>query len=292
MTEHPFDYAEAFTCNQGLVSTDEQIILQKAKVAIAGVGGVGASHLLTLTRLGIGQFTISDPDTFELRNFNRQAGATMQTIGRPKVDVMAEMARAINPELNILTSIKGVNPSNIREFLNGSDVVIDGLDFFEIEARRMLFREARACGLNVVTCGPLGFGVALLVFGPQGPSFDEFMAIDDSQDELEKLLRFAVGLAPAGLHIPYIDAKQINLKEHRGPSSMTAINLCAAVASSEVLRILLRRESPLCVPRYAQFDPYRRLYRTGTLWWGNRNPIQQLKLWYIKNRLLRIVSKR
>lgn len=59
-------------------------------------------------------------------------------------------------------------------------------------------------------------------------------------------VRFAVGLAPAGLHLPYIDREQIKLKEHRGPSSMTAINLCAAVASSEVLTILLKRKSALC----------------------------------------------
>ncbi len=39
------------------------------------MGGVGGVHLMTLARLGIGKFTIADPDTFELANFNRQYGA-------------------------------------------------------------------------------------------------------------------------------------------------------------------------------------------------------------------------
>ena len=87
-----FSYHEAFSRNLGLVCASEQKDLRNARVAIPGLGGVGGSHLQALARMGVGAFHLADPDQFELVNFNRQAGASIQTVGRPKVDVMAETA--------------------------------------------------------------------------------------------------------------------------------------------------------------------------------------------------------
>jgi len=67
-----FNYEQAFSRNVGWVTRDEQHRLRGKRVAIAGLGGVGGSHLLTLTRLGIGAFHIADFDTFAIENFNRQ----------------------------------------------------------------------------------------------------------------------------------------------------------------------------------------------------------------------------
>ena len=80
MTE-AFSYGQAFSRNIGWVTREEQQTLRRKTVAIAGMGGVGGSHLLTLTRLGVGRFHIADLDTFELANFNRQAGAMLSTTG-------------------------------------------------------------------------------------------------------------------------------------------------------------------------------------------------------------------
>jgi tRNA A37 threonylcarbamoyladenosine dehydratase len=74
-----FDYDQAFDRNIGWLSAAEQREFRHCKVAIAGCGGVGGAHLLTLARLGIGRFAIADADTFELANFNRQVGATVPT---------------------------------------------------------------------------------------------------------------------------------------------------------------------------------------------------------------------
>src|SRR6185295_15972138 len=93
-----FSYAQAFTRNLGLVSSQEQERLRRACVALPGLGGVGGAHLQALARIGIGAFRLADPDTFELANFNRQLGASMSSIGRGKAEVMAEIARDINPE--------------------------------------------------------------------------------------------------------------------------------------------------------------------------------------------------
>ena len=71
-TTSPFNYDKAFSRNIGWVTQDEQARLRSARIAIAGLGGVGGAHLLTLARLGIARFVISDFDEFDLHNMNRQ----------------------------------------------------------------------------------------------------------------------------------------------------------------------------------------------------------------------------
>ena len=66
-----FSYAEAFDRNLGWFTEPEQQSLRAKKIAIAGMGGVGGIHLLTLARLGIANFHIADLDRFETANFNR-----------------------------------------------------------------------------------------------------------------------------------------------------------------------------------------------------------------------------
>ena len=102
-----FSYDEAFSRNIGWVTRAEQQALRGKCVAIAGLGGVGGVHLLTLARLGIGRFRIADFDAFDLANFNRQVGAGMSTLGQRKTDVLARMARDVNPEVEIVAPKPG-----------------------------------------------------------------------------------------------------------------------------------------------------------------------------------------
>src|SRR5437016_6347985 len=106
-------YHEAFARNLGIINESEQEKLRNSRVAIAGMGGVGGIHLVTLARMGIGHFHIADFDEFEMANMNRQYGATRNTLGRKKVDVMKEIAKSINPEIEIETFSEGINENNI-----------------------------------------------------------------------------------------------------------------------------------------------------------------------------------
>ncbi|MGC2049123.1 MAG: ThiF family adenylyltransferase [Gallionella sp.] len=117
-----FDYKSAFSRNIGWLTQNEQDRLRNSRIAIAGMGGVGGIHLVTLARLGVGKFSIADFDTFDLVNFNRQAGANIRTLGQEKAKVMAEQARDINPELDIRVLPDGVNEQNLDDFLNGVDL--------------------------------------------------------------------------------------------------------------------------------------------------------------------------
>ena len=282
--ESSWSYHEAFSRNLGLISEEEQEKLRNSRVAIVGMGGVGGVHLATLARLGIGKFTIADPDTFELANMNRQYGARTDTLGQPKADVMAEEARRINPDVELRTFSEPIRPETIADFLDEADLFVDGIDFFSIETRRRLFRQAAANGIFSVTAGPMGFSTGWLVFDPAGMSFDRYFDLNDHQTRLEQLVAFAVGVTPALLQRPYIDLNQISLTEQRGPSAGLACQLCAGVVAAEAVKILLNRGGVRPAPFYSQFDAYRGRLKHGRLWLANRHPLQLLKRWWLLRR--------
>src|SRR3954468_13434926 len=206
-----FSYEQAFDRNLGWVSESEQQLLRSKRVAIAGLGGVGGAHLMALARLGIGRFTLADSDHFELHNFNRQVGANVHSIGRPKIDVMAEMALGINPELDLVRFGHGVNASTAAEFLEGADLYIDGLDFFVLDERQRIFNLCTERGIPAITAAPLGMGAALLVFLPGQMTFEEYFQMG-SRSRAEKAARFLVGLSPSMLQMGYlVDPSRVDL---------------------------------------------------------------------------------
>lgn len=282
-----FDYSSAFSRNIGWVTEAEQVQLKNSRVAIAGLGGVGGVHLLTLARLGIGKFNIADFDVFDLVNFNRQVGATMSSLDRPKIDVLTEMLRDINPDIELCVFPDGVQPDNIDTFLKGVDVYVDGLDFFVFNARRQTFSACEKLGIPVVTAAPLGLGTALLVFGPGGMSFEDYFGFAGcNDDEFEMAIRFLVGLSPGMLQRGYVaDMSRVNLGERRGPSSIAACQLCAGVAAVETLKLLLNRGGVKLAPWGSQFDAYQmryiRTWRPG----GYKNPLQRLMHYLVRSQL-------
>ncbi len=270
-----FDYDTAFSRNLGWVTRDEQQVLRNNRVAIAGLGGVGGLHLLTLARLGIGKFRLAEFDRYDLANFNRQVGASMPTLGLCKLDVMAQMARDIDPELEIATFDGGVDAGNVADFLDGVDVFVDGLDFFAFATRELVFGACHARGIPAVTAAPLGMGAALLNFLPGRMSFADYFGLAQCE-ESEKPLRFLLGLAPAMLHRRYLaDRTFVDLRAGRGPSTAMACEVCAGVAGAETLKILLRRGDVVAAPRGVQFDAYRNKVVHTWRPWGWRNPLQR-----------------
>ncbi|XHS77538.1 ThiF family adenylyltransferase [Burkholderiaceae bacterium UC74_6] len=277
-----FDYGRAFSRNIGWVTRDEQNRLRNARVAIAGMGGVGGIHMQTLARLGIGAFHIADFDDFSVHNFNRQVGAFMSTVGRPKSDVLAEMTRDINPEAQIKIFADGVTAENLDEFLKDVDVYVDGVDFFCLPARRMIFKACYERGIPALTAAPLGMGVALLYFKPGGMSFEDYFRVE-GHDEQEQYARFAAGLSPAMLQRQYlVDPSGVSFAEKRGPSTMMSCNLCAGVMGTSVLKVLLGRGPLRAAPWSLQFDAYQQRFRYAWRPFGNANPLQQLLLMFVR----------
>ncbi len=286
----PFDLA--FDRNLGWVTDWEQLALRAKTVAIAGMGGVGGAHLLTLARLGIGCFAIADFDTFEFANFNRQVGAMLATVGRPKALVLEEMARAINPELRIHRFDAGVAADTVDAFLDGADLFVDGLDFFEIGIRRQLFARCRERGIPAVTAAPIGMGVGYLVFTPEGMSFERYFRFEGQAPE-EQFLRFLMGLVPRGLHRRYlVDPGRINLAARKGPSTAAAVQLCAGVTAVAAVKLLLGRGGVKPAPWHHQFDAYLDRLAVTRLPFGLGGPVQRVKLALARRALGRATGTR
>ena len=119
-------------------------------------------------------------------------------------------------------------------------------------------------------------GAALMVFMPGAMTFEEYFGWEGTSDD-EKALRFAIGLAPAFLHRTYlIDPRAVDLAARRGPSTGMACQICAGVAATAALKLLLKRGKVLAAPHGVQFDAYRNklahTWRPG----GHRNPLQRL----------------
>jgi molybdopterin/thiamine biosynthesis adenylyltransferase len=274
-----FDSEIAFSRTLGIVTPAEMRSLGQKTIAIAGLGGVGGSHLLTLTRLGIGGFHLADFDTFSLENFNRQAGANLETIGREKIQVMEEYARRINPDLRIKPFPEGVTADNLGAFLTGVDVYVDSLDYFAFDIRAKVFDACYERGIPVVCAGPIGMGVALLNFLPGKMNFREYFDWKDDDSEVTKAIKFLVGLAPSLPHRhSLVDQRYVDLRAHKGPSTPMACELCAGFAGTEVLKILLKRGKVRAVPHSLHFDAYVEKFYSTRIWFGNRNPWQKLKI--------------
>lgn len=291
-----FDYREAFSRNIGWVTEQEQQKLKDSKVAIGGLGGVGGDHAIVCARLGISHFHISDLDDYDVANFNRQAGACMATVGRPKAEVMEETLTGINPEASVVNFKEGINDENLEAFLDGVDVYIDSLDIFALEIRRKVFRRCYEKGIPTITAAPMGMGTAMLCFKPGQMTFDEYFAIVDPKPDAteqeqqqifsDNIMRFVVGVSPSVQQRHYLmDRSSVNFFHQKVPSTCMGISLAAGVLCTNVLKLLLNRGEVIHAPRGLHFDAYRnKLVKTWRPM-GNKHPMQRFMFWYLKRLL-------
>ena len=104
--------------------------LINSTVLIAGIGGVGGHAADAIARMGVGKIVLVDNDTVSVSNINRQMVATTETVGRLKVDVMAERIRAIDPDCEVIALPTFITKDNAAELLAewDPDAVVDCID--------------------------------------------------------------------------------------------------------------------------------------------------------------------
>lgn len=114
---------------QLLIGDDAIRMLARAHVLVVGMGGVGSFAAEFLARSGVGQMTIVDGDVVDPTNRNRQLPALTSTHGLPKVEVMAQRLRDINPELKLQTIQEFITPSMVSRLINlQPDFMVDAID--------------------------------------------------------------------------------------------------------------------------------------------------------------------
>jgi tRNA A37 threonylcarbamoyladenosine dehydratase len=129
--------------------------LRAAHVGVIGIGGVGAWAAEALARSGIGALTLVDLDEVCASNINRQLHALTETVGRAKVEVMAERIRAINPDCRVTAEQKFFNAQTAAELLAPKyDFVLDAID--SVTNKVLLLAQCRERNLPAVACGGAG----------------------------------------------------------------------------------------------------------------------------------------
>ncbi len=125
--------------------------LRKSRVAVFGIGGVGSFTVEALARAGVGHFLLVDDDLVCLTNLNRQLIALHSTLGRPKVEVMADRVRDINPKAEVETRKTFYLPGNADTFdLSRCDYIVDAVD--TVSAKVELAVRAAQSGIPLVSC--------------------------------------------------------------------------------------------------------------------------------------------
>ena len=282
-----FNYDKAFSRNIGWVTEDEQAVLSQKRLAIAGCGGVGFEHAVTLARMGIQNFNLSDFDNFEIHNMNRQAGCFVSTQGERKLDVLERTLLDINPNCNIKKFPDGISENNYSAFLENVDAYIDGLDFFVLDIRQTIFEHCQVQGIPALTAAPLGMGVSFLCFTQDSMSFDDYFGFSKAKDDDDKAIRFLLGLSPLMLQKKYlVDKTRTSFREKRGPSTPFSVKMCSGVLGTNTIKLLLGRGDVIKAPQALHFDAYRNVLKVTFLRFGNNGLIQRIKKVIAKRLLL------
>jgi tRNA A37 threonylcarbamoyladenosine dehydratase len=144
MEHHRFERFELLVGTAGLQR------LKQASVAVVGIGGVGSYAAEALARAGIGRLTLIDFDTIVPSNINRQIHALEPTIGRAKVQVMAERCLAINPEAELRPLQVFYSADTDNDLLAcGYDYLLDCID--SITAKLHLIESCRRRNIPVIS---------------------------------------------------------------------------------------------------------------------------------------------
>lgn len=256
--------------NIGLLSKEEQQRLKESKVAMMGAGGLGGVAMEVLVRCGIGRFSVVDKDTFEPSNLNRQVLAIKDTMGRSKVDVAAERARQINPDIEVVTA-EHVGEDNIDELLGGADVAVMAID--ELLPCILTSRATKRLGIPLVEGWAIPFG-NVRTFTAETPTLEEAYELPtvgrnvaeltpDELAECQQKILFGLGRME-GVADYYDEATREMVRQGRLSSFAPMVWFTAVMMATEAAKVILGWGELALAPQTAVYDPFRhRIPRLG-----------------------------
>ena len=142
---------EQFLRTEMLLGTQALTRLQKARVAVFGLGGVGGYTVEALARSGVGSLDLIDSDTISISNLNRQILATHSTVGMRKVDAARQRILDINPDCTVKTYPIFYTPETADQFdFTQYDYIVDAID--TVTGKLALVEHAQAAGTPIICC--------------------------------------------------------------------------------------------------------------------------------------------
>ncbi|MFP5257848.1 MAG: ThiF family adenylyltransferase, partial [Acidobacteriota bacterium] len=160
----PLRYAR----NLAAFSLAEQAKLLRSKAGLIGLGGLGGGLLECLVRSGVGVIHAADGDVFEETNLNRQLLSRLSALGRPKAEIAAERAAAVNPSVEFVARDVFLDRAGMESLLTGAQVAVDALG--GLKDRPALAAAAADLGIPLVTGAVAGYTAIVATVLPGGPS--------------------------------------------------------------------------------------------------------------------------
>ncbi len=149
------EYEQRFGGLQRLYGKAGYALLPSLHLAVVGIGGVGSWAAEALARSGVGQITLIDFDEIAKSNINRQLHALSDTLGRKKIQVMAERILQINPDCRVTPVDDFLTADNMHELLSqGYDGVIDAIDSIKFKAAMIYYCKRNK--IPIITTGGAG----------------------------------------------------------------------------------------------------------------------------------------
>ena len=245
--------------NRGLLSDAQQQQLQRSRILIAGVGGVGGRAAETLTRMGIGALRLTDPDAFSISNVNRQAAASLRSVGFNKAHVVGELCKEIGTGTRIETDEHGISADNVDQMLAGADLVIDGTDYTRPQVGLLLARAARERDIPLLLAVEVGYSVWHTTFAPEGQTFERFFGLPESvmPSDLESgrisvPLRRWVNRVPSYADISTL--KKVSAGRMEAPAIAPAVELSAGLLSTAAVAQLTGNKPIAIAPNVHHVD--------------------------------------
>ena len=247
------DYYEMFSRNIGILSEEEQEKLKDSKVSIAGVGGVGGVQAVYIARAGIGKMAIADPENFQSTDINRQYGATESTMGKNKAEVMGEILKDINSHLKLEIYTDGVTAENIEEFLKGSKVAIDAIEYFAPEAKKLFFEKARENDIPVISAPIFGHRALLFEYTKDSWTYEQALG---SREAIPHVMKY---LWPEYLSEEL--ALEVISRKRPAPTFGPTSAISGGMVASEAVFLILGKRQPIPVPEVRYIDTFMEVYR-------------------------------
>lgn len=269
---------DTFSRNIGIMSEAEIVRMSKVRVAVAGVGAIGSEAIRGLVGLGVRKFNQADPDRIEKVNRNKQSIAHIGNEGHLKVDATEQFVIKRNPFAEINSFPEGIHRKNIDAFLKDVDMVVDGMDVFAMSTRRLVFQRAHELGIPVVSVAPLGRSTSVMIFRPDGVTYDAYFDVNGKTSQNEHLLHFLIGMAPKALHRNHYKEELLRMNEGIAPSYIGSTQAAAGQIVDVVRTELLGTNELRGAPYSYQFDFSKMRVRRTRLHYGLKSPLQRAKL--------------
>ena len=255
-------YRDLIDRNIGIITQERQERLRRAKAAVFGMGGIGGTAFEVLVRCGIGRFSIVDCDVFEASNMNRQVFAYRHTLGRRKIDVAAEMARSINPDVSV-ERFDRVDAGNIDSILHDADVAAMGID--SLAPCVIASRSARGMDIPLVEAWALPYG-NVRVFTADTPTLEETYGLptqdralgDISDEEFRELGRELMANLTRmdGVKDYFPPEVTEAIRQGRVSSFAPIVWLSGVLLALECVKALLNWGTLALAPSFSLYDPF------------------------------------